>query len=174
MLKKILIGIVMLVGAVLIVAAFRPAEFEVHRSAVIQAPPERIRGLVDDFHQWSRWSPWERLDPTMVRTFGGATSGKGATYAWSGNSKVGKGRMEILETSPAGVKIDLWFLAPFEARNIARFDFTPKDGATTVTWTMTGRQAYVGRVMGLFVSMDRMVGGDFERGLVQLKAAAES
>jgi hypothetical protein len=174
MLKKILIGIVVIVGAALIVAAFRPAEFEVHRSAVIQAPPERIQRLIDDFHQWGRWSPWEKLDPDMQRTYGGPPSGRGATYAWSGNSKVGKGRMEILDTSPDGVKIDLWFLAPIEGRNLARFDFAPKDGGTEVTWTMTGRQPYVGRVMGLFMSMDRMIGGDFERGLAQLKAAAES
>jgi polyketide cyclase/dehydrase/lipid transport protein len=174
MLKKILLALAVLVVLLLVIAAFRPGDFRVQRSAVIQAPPQRIQRLIDDFHLWDSWSPWEHLDPNMQRTFGGAASGRGATYAWTGNGKVGKGKMEILETSPAGVTIDLWFLQPIEGHNTAEFTFTPVAGGTEVTWAMTGRQPFVGRVMGLFVSMDRMIGKDFESGLAKLKAAAES
>ena len=174
MFKMIAMVAVVLIAAVLGLAATKPDTFRVERSATIKAPPEKVYVLLNDFHQWSQWSPWERLDPAMQRSHGGAPSGVGATYAWEGNKKVGKGRMEIVDSvAPSKVTIKLDFLAPFEAHNTAEFQLKSQGDATTVTWAMTGPNMFLGKVMSVFASMDSMVGKDFESGLANLKAVAE-
>ncbi|MDQ8020340.1 MAG: SRPBCC family protein [Moraxellaceae bacterium] len=155
-------------------AATRPDAFRVERNLLIQAAPERIFPLVNDFHQWGQWSPYEKLDPAMQRSFGGADSGKGATYAWEGNDKAGKGRMEIVDSQPASrIAIDLQFIEPFAARNLAEFSFRPEAGGTRVSWSMQGPNPYIAKVMQVFMDFDHMVGRDFEAGLATLKQITE-
>jgi hypothetical protein len=174
MLRVIGMIVVLAVVVVLVLAARKPDHFRVQRSASIDAPPERIFPLINDFHRWGAWSPWEHKDPDMKRTFGGAGSGRGSIYEWAGNSNVGSGRMEIVESSaPSKVAIKLDFLKPFEAHNIATFTMEPAGGATNVTWVMDGPTPFVGKIMHVFLDMDRMVGTDFEAGLANLKTAAE-
>lgn len=174
MLKKILIVIVLAITGVLLYAATRPDTFQVQRRAVIAAPPEKVFALIEDFHRWGEWSPWEKLDPAMTRTFSGPERGVGAVYAWRGNNKAGEGRMEITEaTAPGKLLIKLDFVEPFPANNTVEFVLVPKDGGTDVTWTMRGPSPYVSKLMDTVVGMDRLVGKDFEAGLANLKAAAE-
>lgn len=148
--------------------------YEVQRSVSIDAPADSIYPLLADFRQWQGWSPWEGLDPDLQRTYGGAESGTGATYAWAGNRKAGEGRMEITD-SAAGerVVIALDFLKPFKSSSTTRFELSGTGGATTVTWTMTGPKTLMTKIMGIFKSMDAMIGPDFEKGLTQLKGSAE-
>ena len=172
--KIVLVVVAVLVVGVLVVAAVRPDDFSVQRSASIQAPPEKIYPMLADFRQWPAWSPWEKLDPEMKRTLGGPASGPGATYAWQGSSKVGAGRMEIKEvTAPAQVRIQLDFIKPFEGHNVTDFALVPRGDTTEVTWLMRGPAPFVSKLMGVFVDMDKMIGKDFETGLANLKAAAE-
>ena len=167
--------LVVVVAALLVYAATRPDSFRIERSAVIKAPPEKIFALINDLHQWTAWSPWEGIDPALKRSYSGAPSGKGAAYAWEGNNKVGSGRMEILESVPdSRIAIKLDFLKPFEAHNMAEFTLAPAGGGTTVTWAMSGPSPYVSKVMGLVFNMDKMVGGQFEQGLANLKAKTET
>ena len=174
MLKTILIVIVVLIAAVLAFATTKPDTFSVQRSTSIKAPPEKIFAVVNDFHRWTEWSPWEKLDPAMKRTRSGAASGKGAVYAWEGNSKAGAGRMEIVESTPASkVGIQLDFIKPFEGHNIAEFKLVPQGDATNVVWTMTGPTPFVSKLMQVFVNMDTLIGKDFEEGLANLKALSE-
>ena len=175
MLLTILAILAVIVAAILIFAATRPDSFRVERSTTIKAPPERVFGYINDFHNWPAWSPWEKIDPAMKRTFGATTAGKGATYAWEGNSKVGSGRMEIRESSPPGrILINLDFMKPMEAHNIAEFTLLPKGDTTDVTWAMYGPSPFLSKVMQTFFSMEKMVGGSFAEGLANLKAAAEA
>ncbi len=173
MLKKISLVLAALVAVLLLFAATRPNSFSVERRIVVQAPPEKIQPLIADFHRWSDWSPWEKLDPAMKRTFGGAPAGVGATYGWQGNKDVGSGRMEVRSVAPDKVSIQLDFIEPFEGHNMTDFMLAPKDGGTEVRWVMSGPAPYLSKLMGIFVSMDSMIGKDFEKGLSQLKAAAE-
>jgi uncharacterized protein YndB with AHSA1/START domain len=174
MFKTIAIVVVVLIAAVLAYAATKPDTFRVQRAASIKAPPEKIFAVLNDFRRWDAWSPWEKKDPAMKRTFGTATSGKGATYAWEGNRDVGQGRMEITESvPPSKVAIKLDFLKPFEAHNIVELTLEPKGDATNITWAMHGPNPYFAKVMQVFLSMDSMVGKDFETGLANLKAVAE-
>jgi uncharacterized protein YndB with AHSA1/START domain len=174
-----IVGIVALVllvavAAVLIYAATKPDTFRIQRAMSVNAPPEKVFALINDFRRWTVWSPWEKMDPALQRTYSGTASGQGAVYAWEGNRKVGAGRMEITDApSPSKVTIKLDFLRPFEAHNVAEFTLEPKGDATTVTWAMHGPNLFVGKVMSIFVDMDRMVGKDFETGLANMKAAAE-
>lgn len=174
MLKTILIVVVVLVAAVLIYAVTKPDQFRIQRTASISAPAEKIFPLINDFHTWSVWSPWEKLDLAMKKTHSGAPQGKGAVLEWDGNKDVGTGRMEVLESIPSSkILIKLDFLKPFEAHNQAEFTLAPNTGSTQVTWAMYGPQPYIVKVMSLFCSMDKMVGGQFEKGLADLKALAE-
>lgn len=166
--------VVVLVVGVLIAALTKPDTFAVQRSATIKAPPEKIFAVLNDFHRWPDWSPWEKLDPQMKRTLGGAERGRGATYAWEGNSKAGAGRMEIIDSVPAQkVGIQLDFIKPFEGHNVATFTLAPQGDATQVNWRMDGPTPFVSKVMQVFVSMDSLIGKDFEEGLANLKALAE-
>lgn len=172
---KFMAAIALLVLGVLVYAAFQPNRFAVERSIEIQAPPEKVYVWIEDFHRWQAWSPWEKLDPAMRRTFSGPDQGVGATYAWAGDQKVGEGRMEILEaTAPQRVLIKLDFLSPFEAHNQAEFTLSAAGETTTVRWVMSGPSPYMTKLMGVFFSMDSMVGKDFEAGLASLKARVES
>jgi uncharacterized protein YndB with AHSA1/START domain len=174
MFKKILIGLAVVIGALLIAAAMQPDSFRVQREATIQAPPDKVFALVDDFRQWPAWSPWEKLDPAMKRTLGATTSGKGATYAWEGNKDVGTGRMEITDSAPpARVQIKLDFIEPFESSSTTEFSLAATGGGTRVVWAMQGPMPFISKLMSVFVSMDKMIGKDFEAGLANLKAAAE-
>jgi uncharacterized protein YndB with AHSA1/START domain len=177
MLEIIVIGVVVLIVGILVFAATRPDTFRVQRSVSINAPPEKIFSAINDFHSWVAWSPYEKVDPALKRTYRGAANGKGAVYEWEGNNKVGKGRMEITETSPPSrVTIKLDFIKPFEGHNIAEFTLDTKgDSAnvTNVTWAMHGPLPYVAKVMHIFLNMDRMVGKDFATGLANLRTIAE-
>ena len=164
----------LLILAVLGLAATRPDSFRVERGLIMQATPEKVYTLISNFHLWGTWSPWERMDPTMMRTHSGAQSGQGAVYEWQGNNKVGKGRMEIIEaTAPSRVTIKLDFLKPFEAHNTAEFTLTVSGAATYVVWAMHGPSPYIAKLMGLFFSMDKMIGKDFETGLANMRSVAE-
>jgi hypothetical protein len=173
MFKIILIIFVVLIIAVLAFAATRPGAFRLERATTIKATPERILALINDFRRWTLWSPWEKLDPALKRSYGGPASGPGAIYEWLGNSKVGQGRMEILASSPSATTIKLDFIKPFEAHNIADFTLVPQGDSTMITWAMHGPNSYLAKLMHLFFNMDKLVGGDFERGLANLKVAAE-
>lgn len=174
MLKTIALVIVAAIAALLIFAATRPGTFRVERTARIDAPAEKIFALIDDFHRWGTWSPYEKLDPAMKRSFGGAASGKGATYAWESDGKAGAGRMEIVESVPASkVGINLDFTKPIEGHNLAEFTLQPQGNATQVTWSMQGESPYIAKLMGIFFNMDQMIGKDFEAGLANLKTATE-
>ena len=174
MLKKIAIAIVVILLLIMALAATRPDSFRVERSISIKAPPEKIAPLIADFHNWQSWSPWENLDPNMQRTFSGAASGKGAVYEWQGNSDVGRGRMEVTEhTPPTRTVIALQFMEPIASTNITTFALTPQGLDTRLTWSMTGPMPFVSKVMSVFMSMDTLIGRDFEKGLAKLKTVAE-
>ena len=170
----ILGSVLLLAAAILAAAAARPDTFRIERSIRIKAPPEKIFPLIDDLHSMATWSPWEKLDPAMKRTYSGADSGKGATYAWEGNSKAGSGRMEITEsTPPAKVVLKLDFIKPFEARNMVEFALLAQGDFTVVTHAMFGPLPFMSKLMQVFLDMDRMVGAKFEEGLAELKVLAE-
>ncbi len=165
---------VVAVAIILIVASTKPDTFRIERRIAINAPPEKIFPLLNDFHNWRQWSPWEKMDPNLKRTYSGADSGRGAVYEWEGNKKVGQGRMEIIESLPSSkVLIDLRFIKPFQANNTAEFTIGPAAGATTVNWAMQGPNVFIGKVISAVCNMDKMVGKDFEQGLANMKAAAE-
>ncbi len=170
-LKTILTAIVL----VLVYAWFKPKTFRVERSTMINAPSEQVYKHVADFHKWLAWSPWEGLDPELKRNFSGPVEGVGAAYSWEGNKKVGAGRMELTKADPkTGLSLTLDFFRPFKASNITDIAFTPEGSGTRVNWAMHGPHPFVMRLMSTFVSMDKMVGKDFEKGLAQLKAVSES
>jgi len=174
MLKKLLAIVAGLIAVVLVLAATKPDSFQVRRTATVKALPDSIWPYLDDFHNWPAWSPWERMDTAMTRTYSGAPSGVGAVYAWSGNKKVGTGQMKITAAEPVtSLTIALDFQSPFEAHNTTIFALAPSGDSTTVTWTMTGPNTYLSKVMSVFVSMDKMVGPDFEAGLAKLKTVVE-
>lgn len=169
-----LVVILVVLAVLLGYAATRPDTFRIERAVHIEAPVEKVFPLISDFRQWPAWSPWEKMDPGMKKTHSGAASGKGAVYEWEGNKKVGKGRMEILEAAPlAKVTLKLDFYAPFEAHNITEFTLEARGASTGVNWAMHGPQPFMFKLMGVFMSMDKMVGKDFEAGLASMKAAAE-
>jgi hypothetical protein len=166
--------IALAIAAILVLALTKPNTFRVQRSAVMQAPAETIFPLIDDFHQWGVWSPYEGRDPEMKRSFTGAARGKGAVYAWDGNKNVGSGRMEILESSvPSKIVIRLDFLKPFEAHNTAEFTLLPQGGTTDVIWAMHGPAPFMSKLMQVFMNLDNMIGRDFEAGLARLKTVVE-
>ena len=170
--------LVMLILAVVVVAlvAFvmtRPNTFRVTRRTKIRAGCEIVRALVDDFRNWSQWSPWEKLDPDMEKTFEGPQEGEGAIYRWNGKGKAGAGCMKIVEATPTVTIIRLEFLKPFQAQHMTEFLFEPEDGGCEVTWAMYGDNTLFSKLMSLFTSMDKMVGPDFENGLANLKRIAE-
>ena len=174
MLKLIALALLAVVGGVLVVAAVQPDTFVVQRSATIAAEPARIFPLINDLERFNAWNPYAKKDPQAKGSYSAVTAGKGAAYAFEGNSDVGKGRIRITEAIPASaVTMALEMIEPFEASNVVEFVLEPKGGRTEVTWRMKGRSPYLARVMCLFFDMDAMVGRDFETGLASLKALAE-
>lgn len=175
MLKKILIGIGVIIVLFLIVVAMQPSDFLVTRTATISAPASTIFAQINDLHNWEAWSPWAKMDPAMKQTYEGATVGTGASYFWKGNSKVGEGRMTIMESRPSDmIKIKLEFIKPFSATNDTDFTFKPEGNQTNVTWSMSGKNNFIGKAFCMFMNMDKTVGGDFEKGLMQLKSIVEA
>ena len=174
MVKTIALVVVLAIAGVLIFAATKPDVFRVQRATSVKAPPDKVFGFINDFKRWDGWSPWEKKDPAMKRSFGAATSGKGATYAWEGNKDVGQGSMEITQSVPSSrIALKLDFVKPFEGHNVVEFTLEPKGDATQVTWTMAGDTPYFAKIIHVFVNMDSMVGKDFEAGLANLKSIAE-
>lgn len=174
MLWYILLALAVIVIVLLIVIAMRPPTFRITRSATINAPPAVVFGMVNDFRNWLSWSPWEKLDPNLQRTHSGAPFGVGAVYAWTGNKKVGEGRMTILESRPNEfIRLKLEFLKPFKVTNTTEFVFNGAGNQTEVVWSMIGRNNFFFKAMGLFVSMEKMIAPDFERGLANMKNVAE-
>jgi polyketide cyclase/dehydrase/lipid transport protein len=175
MLIKALIALAAIIVVFVVIVAMRPSEFRIMRTATISAPPPAVFGQVNDFHKWEAWSPWAKLDPAMKTTYEGAPAGTGAIYAWVGNSQVGEGRMTIMESRPSElVRIRLEFARPFTATNTAEFTFRPEGDQTAVLWSMTGKYNFITKAVGLFMNMDKMVGGQFEEGLARMKSVVEA
>ncbi|NHA69503.1 SRPBCC family protein [Phycicoccus flavus] len=148
--------------------------FTVSRETIVLAPPEAVRGLLDDFHAWRAWSPWEDLDPDMERTYSGPDSGVGARYAWDGNKRAGRGTMELTGVQPHRVDVAVAFEKPFPSRSRVEFVLTPQEGETHVEWFMRGELGLVQQAFALVKPMDELMGPDLERGLANLKAQAET
>ena len=175
MLIKALIVLAVIAIVVVVVVAARPAEFRVSRTARIAAKPPAVFAQVNDFHKWDAWNPWAKLDPTMKQSYGGAPAGAGAVYTWVGNSQVGEGRMTLTESRPSDlIRIKMEFLKPFASTSTAEFTFRPEGDHTVVTWSMEGRNNFMAKAIHLVMNMDKMIGGQFEKGLAQMKAAAEA
>ena len=171
-----IIGLVVLavIASILIAAALKPNTFRVLRKTDVKASPDAIFAFINDFHKWGAWSPWEKLDPTMERTFSGAEAGKGAVYAWNGNGKAGAGSMEIRDTnSPSRLTLALNFTKPFKNNCVVDFTLEPQGDSTVVTWVMVGPMPFVSKIMHVLINMDKMIGKDFEAGLANLKALTE-
>lgn len=174
MIKKIALALALIVVAFAIVVALQPADFSITRSIRIIAPPDAAFAQVNDFHKWENWSPWAKLDPNMKTTYAGPGAGAGAVYTWAGASAVGEGRMTIPESHPSDlIRIELVFQKPMAATNTTEFTFTPEASETLVKWTMTGKNGFGGKAFNLLMNMDKIVGGDFEKGLAQLKAIVD-
>jgi uncharacterized protein YndB with AHSA1/START domain len=175
MVMIILITVAAIVAVFVAVVAVQPSEFRIARSAAMSAQPADVFAQVNDFHKWDAWSPWAKLDPTMKQTYEGTPAGTGAIYTWSGDGKVGEGTMTLTESRPSDlIRIKLEFRKPFKATNTAEFTFQPEGNHTVVTWSMSGRKNFVFKAFGLFMSMDKMVGGDFEKGLANMKSVVEA
>ncbi len=148
--------------------------YTVERSLTIDASPASIYEQIASFHNWTRWSPWEGVDPNLQRTYSGSETGTGAAYRWSGNRKAGRGRMEITDTTvPSRVQIDLAFEKPFKSRSDTIFTIQPEGSGSRVTWLMKGKKTFMTKVMGIFTSMDKLIGPDFEKGLADLRSTLE-
>lgn len=166
--------ILLAVVALLAYAATRPDTFRLERSTTINAPAEMIFPLINNFHEWRKWSPWENIDADLKRTYSGTESGIGAIYAWEGK-KAGSGQMEIAQSvAPEHILINLDFIKPFKASNKAEFVLKPQpNGSTQVTWAMSGQRPFMMKLISIFFSMEKMVGPDFEKGLASMKHEAE-
>ena len=176
MLKTLaIIGVVVVVAiaGILLYAATKPDSFRVQRVVLINAPSDKVFPLINDIKAWTAWSPYEKKDPAMKRTYGAVTAGKGATYAWDGDKNVGQGSIEIVESGPRKILLKLDFVKPFEAHNMGEFLLEPKGDSTSVTWATYGPSPYISKVVGTFTNIDDLIGRDFEKGLADLKAAAE-
>jgi len=174
MIKKILLGLVaviaVLIIAFLVAVSTRPDDFKVSRSAVIPAAPAAVFGHVNDLHKWEAWSPWAKLDPNSKITFAGPPEGTGSSMAWAGNAEVGEGKMTITESKPSElILMRLEFIKPFEGTSTTEFTFKPEAGGTLVTWTMSGKNNFFGKAISLFLDCDKMMGGQFEQGLDNMK-----
>jgi hypothetical protein len=170
----ILLALLAIIVIFAVFVALQPAGFRVTRSATIDAPPATVFPQVNDFHNWDAWSPWAKIDPAMKQTYEGAPAGTGAIYRWSGDNKVGEGRMTMTESRPVDrVGIKLEFMRPFKATNTAEFTFQPQGPGTLVTWSMSGQKNFMTKAVHLFMDMDKMLGGQFDKGLAQMKAVVE-
>jgi Polyketide cyclase / dehydrase and lipid transport len=170
MLKKILLILLAVIAVFLVVVALQPTDFRITRKAVIAAPPAAVFAQINDFHKWDAWSPWAKLDPNAKNSFEGPESGVGSKFSWSGNNEVGEGSMKITASKPGeSVLMDLVFTKPFAATNVTEFTMKPEGGGTEVTWSMSGKNNFMGKAVGLFMNCDKMVGTQFEQGFANLK-----
>jgi len=175
MLKKILVGLAVFIAAFVVIVATRPSNFKITRSAVMAASPEAVFAQVNDFHKWDAWSPWAKLDPAAKNSHEGSASGVGAIFRWEGNNDVGTGAMTIEESRPSDlIRIRLDFLKPMKGTNQTEFTFKPVASGTEVTRTMSGTNNFISKAICLFMDMDQMVGGMFEKGLASMKAIVEA
>ena len=175
MLKFILIGLAVIIVLLAVVVAMQPDDFRVTRSATVSAPAAVVFAQVNDLHKWEARNPWQKKDPAMKLTFDGPPAGPGASYSWAGNNEVGEGRLTITESRPGElVRLKLEFMKPFAATNTADFTFKPEGDKTAVTWSMEGKNNYLAKALHLVMNMDKMVGGEFEKGLADMKVAAEA
>jgi uncharacterized protein YndB with AHSA1/START domain len=175
MLKKILIAVAIIIIVFLIIVALQPSDFRVTRSATVTAPPAAVFDQVNDFHKWEAWNPWGEIDPAMKQSHEGAPAGTGAIYKWTGNHEVGEGSMTITESRPNDlIRIKLEFLKPFASTADTEFTFKPQGNQTTVTWSMSGKNNFMSKAMCLFMNMDKMIGGQFEKGLADMKSIVET
>jgi hypothetical protein len=175
MFKKAMIIVAVVLVGFCIVVALQPSGFKITRSTSVSASPATVFAEVNEIKHWQNWSPWEKLDPNMKKTYEGPDAGVGASWSWSGNSKVGEGKSTIVESqAPDRVALRLDFTKPMKATNHTEFLFQPQEQGTMVTWTMTGEVGFIGKMFHLFMDVDKMVGGDFEKGLAHLKSIAEA
>jgi len=175
MLKKVLLGLVAIFAVFGAVVALQPSEFRIARTAIVAAPAPDVFAQVNDFHNWEAWSPWAKLDPAAKATFEGPAEGQGAVFVWSGNDKIGEGRMTLTESRPAElVRIKVDFVKPFAGTSNSEFAFKPAGNQTAVTWSTSGQHNFISKAMCMFMSMDKMLGGDMEKGLAQMKSVAEA
>ena len=177
--RRILLISAATIGAILLLAvvviAMQPSEYRVVRTAQIAAPPEAVFAQVNDLHKWDAWSPWARLDPQVKNTFEGPTEGTGAIFKWSGNDKVGEGRLTILESRPHElIRMRLEFIRPFADTSETEFAFEPQGDKTTVAWSMAGKKDFMGKAVCMFMDMEKLLGGPFDEGLANLKAVVEA
>lgn len=172
---KILLGIAAFLAILAVVIATRPSDYSVTRSATFAAPPATVFAQVNDFHAWEAWSPWAKLDPNAKTTFEGPTSGEGAKFSWDGDNNVGAGSMTILESKPdERIRIQLDFVRPFAGTSDTLFTFKPEGDQTNVTWTMSGKNNFIAKAIGLIIDCDKIIGGNFEQGLASMKTIVES
>ena len=172
---RLLLVLVLIVVGLVVVIARRPSEFRIERTTVVAAAPAAVFAQVNDFHKWDAWNPWAKLDPAMKQSYEGAPAGVGAVYIWAGNSQVGEGRMTLTESRPSDlIRIKMEFLKPFANTSTAEFTFRPEGDQTVVTWSMEGRNNFMAKAIHLVVNMDKMIGGQFEKGLAQMKAVTEA
>jgi carbon monoxide dehydrogenase subunit G len=175
MLRKILIAIAVIIAVFVVIIATRPADFRVSRSATLPAPPAVVFEQVNDFHKWEAWSPWAKLDPNAKNTFEGPAAGSGAIFRWAGNNQVGEGAMTIMESKPGElVRINLEFIKPFAGTSTAEFTFKPVGDQTEVTWSMSGKNNFIGKAMSLIMNCEKMIGPQFEQGLANMRAVVEA
>ena len=175
MLWKILVALVVIVVGLVAVIALQPARYRVSRSTTIAAPAPVVFAQVNDFHRWTAWSPWEKIDPAMKRTYEGPPAGVGASYTWVGSGEVGEGRMTIVESRPSDlIQVKLEFVKPFAGTSVAEFSFKPDGERTLVTWSMTGDKNFIAKAIHLVMSMDRMIGDQFDKGLAAMRTVAEA
>jgi hypothetical protein len=175
MLKKILIVLGVILVVFVVIVTLQPAEFHVARTATITAPAAVVFAQVNELKKWDAWSPWVKIDPAMKQTYEGPASGKGAISRWAGNNQVGEGSMTITESRPNElIRFNLEFIKPMAGTSTSEFSFKPEGNQTTVTWSMSGRNNFIAKAMCLFMNMDKMVGGQFEKGLAQMKSITEA
>ena len=175
MLKKILIALAVIIVVLVVIVALQPSDFRVTRSTTISAPPPAVFAQVNDFHKWQAWNPWGKIDPAMKQTYEGAPAGTGAIYTWSGNNEVGEGRMTITDSRPNElIRVKLEFFKPFTATNTADFTFKPEGNQTVVSWSMFGDKNFMAKAIHLVMNMDKMIGGQFEKGLADMKSVVEA
>ena len=174
MLIKILIVVAVIIVVLVVIVALQSKEYRVARSTTMSAPPLAVFAQVNDFHKWKPWNPWGKIDPAMKQAYEGAPAGTGAVYTWVGNKEVGEGRMAIVESRPSDlIRIKMEFFKPFAGISTAEFTFKPEGNQTAVTWSMTGENNFMAKAMHLFMSMDKMIGGQFEKGLAAMKSIVE-
>ena len=172
---KALAVLAVIVIVVIVVVALQPAQYRITRTATMRAPAAAIFTQVNDFHNWKAWSPWERIDPAMKRDYDGTPAGIGAVYTWAGNREVGEGRMTITESRPSElIRIRLEFFKPMAGVSAAEFRFEPSGQDTVVTWSMSGDKNFLGKAIHLVLNMDAMIGGNFDKGLAQLRSMVEA